>query len=320
MLRVVPNPVCKLGSTLILATIDLSISDIIAALRDTPCCGCGDIASKAHHCQRQLLFFHDELRERFGKSHTHILTTRANAYTRPGRDLVHTRARHNLQALCKQIPKSRPFPFKNFAAIVHRYLAHDSHCGEQDSIPSPGDVRGFRQEFPCQRAVTPDKNCLCYVVVCYAWLRLILKAYNDRPECCHHYTATSAAVIEGPMVLYCYILSRVLPVFHKVQPLAAMRTKLNQCLPWLRGLRLPPPLHLTPPSACSADLYDAFRSDAFRRAPRGTIMCLNARRPGGTVSPMPCTCLVPPHETGAYPPPPVFSNRSRSGPVHQPPR
>ena len=50
MLRVVPNPVCKLGSTLVPATIDLSISDIIATLRDTPCCGCGDTAAKAHHC------------------------------------------------------------------------------------------------------------------------------------------------------------------------------------------------------------------------------------------------------------------------------
>ena len=180
--------------------------------------------------------------------------------------MVHTRARHNLQALCKQIPKSRPFPFKNFAATVHRYLAHDSHCDEQDDIPSTGDVRGFRQEFPCHRAVNLDKNGLCYVVVCYAfWLRVILKAYNDRPEYYHHYTATSAAVIEAVMVLYYYILSRVLPVFHKVQPPAAMRTKLNQCLPWLRGLRLPP-LHLTPPSACSADLYDAFRGDAFRQA------------------------------------------------------
>ena len=154
MLRVVPNPVCKLGSTLVQATIDLSISDIIATLRDTPCCGCGDTATRACHCQRQLLFFADELLERFGESQARILTTRANEYTRTGRDLVHTRARHNLQALCKQIPKSRPFPFKNFAATVHRYLAHDSHCGEQDDIPSTGDVRGFRQEFPCHRAVS----------------------------------------------------------------------------------------------------------------------------------------------------------------------
>ena len=266
MLRVVPNPVCKLGSTLVPATIDLSISNNIATLRDIPCCGCGDTASKAHHCQRQLLFFPDELRERFGESHARILTTSANAYTRPARDLVHTRAPHNLQALCKQIPKSRPSPFTNFAATVHRYLAHDSHCGEQDDVLSTGDVRGFRQEFPCHRAVTLDKNGLCYVVVCYVfWLRVILKAYNDRPEHCHHYTATSAADIEAVMVIYSYILSRVLPLFQKVQPPAAMRTKLNQCLPWLRGLRLPP-LHLTPPGACSADLYDAFPSDAFPQA------------------------------------------------------
>lgn len=114
--------------------------------------------------------------------------------------------------------------------------------------------------------VTVDKNGLCYVVVCYAfWLRVVLKAYNDRPEDCHHYTATSAEVIEAVMVLYYFILSGVLPVFHKVQPPAAMRTKLNQYLLWLRGLRLPP-LYLTPPSACSADLYDAFRGDAFRQA------------------------------------------------------
>ena len=190
--------------------------------------GCGEIAAEARHCQRQLLFFPDELRKKFGESHARILTTCANAYTRPG-DLVHTRARHNLQTLCKRIPKSRPFPFKQFAATVHRYLAQDSCRGEQRDVPSTSDVRAFRRDFPHHRVVTLDKNGLCYVVVCYAfWLRVVLKAYNDRPEYCHHYTATSAEVIEAVMVLYYFILSRVLPVFHKVQPPAAMRTKRNQ--------------------------------------------------------------------------------------------
>ena len=165
-----------------------------------------------------------------------------------------------------------------------------------------------------------NKNGLCYVVVCYAFLlRVILKAYNDRPEYCHHYTATSAAVIEAVMVLYYYILSRVLPLFGKIKPPAAMCTKLNQCLPWLRGLRLPP-LHLTPPSAWSADLYDAFRSDAFRQAVAWYNDLSERAKTRGRVPLMPCTCHVPPHASGAYPPPPVLSNRSRWGLVHQPPR
>mmetsp|Transcript_5570 Transcript_5570/g.10052 ORF Transcript_5570/g.10052 Transcript_5570/m.10052 type:complete len:489 (-) Transcript_5570:2935-4401(-) len=125
MPRVVSNPVCKLGGTLIPATIDLSISDMIATLRDTQCCGCGEHVAEARHCQHQLLFFPDEVRKKFGESHTRILTTRANAYTRPGRDLVHTRARATTCKPC--VNRSRrvdPFPSSSvlppFTGTWHR--------------------------------------------------------------------------------------------------------------------------------------------------------------------------------------------------------
>ena len=58
MLRVVPNPVCKLGGTLIPATIDLSISDMINTLRDTQCCGMVSITWHTKNTPPKQPFWH----------------------------------------------------------------------------------------------------------------------------------------------------------------------------------------------------------------------------------------------------------------------
>ena len=266
ILRVVPSPVCKLGRVLIESHIPHSISDMSTILRDEACCGCHGPPRDSRSCQRQLLFHPGQMRAVFGAQHTPLLTTCANAYTRPGSVLIHTRARHNLRAVCRKIPKTRPFPFKSFSAHVHRLLSADARDRSRKNLPSARDVRDFRAAHPQHRAVTLDKNTLCFVVVCYAfWLRILLKAYHDRPEYCHHYTAATADVMQDVLILYYVILCATLPVFKRVQPRTSMRTKLNKCLPWVEGLRLPPLTLRAPTPGCVA-AYDAFRVEAFSLA------------------------------------------------------
>ena len=258
------RPVCKLGRVLIESQIPHSIADISTILRHESCCGCHGSPRPSRSCQRQLLFYPDQMHAVFGAQHTPLLTTCANAYTQPGSVLIHTRTGHNLRVVCRKIAKTRPFLFKSFSAHVHRLLSAYTRDRSRKNLPSARDVCNFCTTYPQHRAVTLDKNTLCFVVVCYAfWLWILLKAYHDRPEYYHHCTAVTADVMQALLVMYYVILCSTLPVFKRVQPRPFMRT--NRCSPRVEGLHLPPLTVRAPTPGC-VGAYDAFRAEAFSLA------------------------------------------------------